>query len=101
MAMIQNEPSKTRSPHQLPRGNSLWIYLSIAAALIAIVGSVVGLTARPIYSGITGVFLPPALAQDVANLAVTSPSMLILAAMALRSSIWAYLLWLGVVTFTI
>ena len=101
MAMIQNEPSKTRSPHQLTRGTSLWICLSIAAALIAIAGSVVGLTARPIYSGLTAVFLPQALAQDVANLAVTSPSMLILAAMALRSSIRAYLLWLGVVTFTI
>src|SRR3972149_9909837 len=101
MAMIQNEPSKARSPHQLTRGTSLWICLSIAAALIAIAGSVVGLTARPIYSGLTAVFLAQALATAVANLAVASPSMLILAAMALRSSIRAYLLWLGVVTFTI
>jgi len=45
--------------------------------------------------------MPQALAQDVANLAIASPAMLILAALALRGSLRAYLLWLGVVTFTV
>ena len=49
----------------------------------------------------TPVFLPQAIAQDIANLAVTSPAWLILAILALRGSIRATLLWLGVLTFTI
>jgi hypothetical protein len=54
-----------------------------------------------IYAGLTPYFLPQARAQDIADLAVAAPAMLILAVMALRGSARAYLLWLGVLTFTI
>jgi hypothetical protein len=47
------------------------------------------------------VFLPQALAQDIANLTLAAPALLILAGLALRGSLRAYLLWLGVLTFTV
>jgi hypothetical protein len=78
-----------------------WLWLSIAAALLAAAGSVIGLAVDRIYAGLTPAFLPQALAQDVANLALASPALLILAVLALRGSLRAYLLWLGVLTFTV
>jgi hypothetical protein len=82
-------------------GAAGWLWLSIAAALLAIAGSVIGLTVPRIYAGLTPAFLPQALAQDVGNLALASPAMIILAILALRDSLRAYLLWLGVLTFTV
>jgi hypothetical protein len=73
----------------------------MGASLLAIAGSVIALTNPPIYASLTPAFLPQALAQDFANLAVASPALLILAILALRGSLRAYLLWLGVVTFTV
>src|SRR5674476_108687 len=84
-----------------PNGAALWLWLSIAAAVLAATGSVIALAVRSVYAGLTPAFLPQALAQDVANLALASPALLILAALALRGSLRAYLLWLGVLTFTI
>ena len=84
-----------------PNGAALWLWLSIAAALLAATGSVIALAVRSVYAGLTPAFLPQALAQDVANLALASPALLILAALALRRSLRAYLLWLGVLTFTV
>jgi hypothetical protein len=98
--MISNGPSNT-GPSQPLAGTAPWLWLSAAAAMLAIAGSVVGLTQPTIYARLTPVFLPQALAQDVANLAIASPAMLTLAALALRGSLRAYLLWLGVVTFTV
>lgn len=79
----------------------IWLWLSIAAALLAMVGSLIGLSVDSIYASLTAAFLPQALAQDIANLLIASPALLILAALALRGSLRAYLLWLGVVTFTV
>jgi hypothetical protein len=80
---------------------TIWLWLSILAALLAITGSIIGLSVSKIYAGLTPAFLPQALAQDIANLAVVSPVWLILAALALRGSLRAYLLWLGVLIFTV
>lgn len=80
---------------------SVWLWLSIAAALVAVAGSVVSLTVKDFYANLTPAFLPQALAQDIANLAVVSPLWLVLAVLALRGSLRAYLLWLGVLTFTV
>jgi len=79
----------------------IWLWLSIAAALIAVVGNVVGLAVPSIYAALTPAFLPQALAQDVADLAIAAPALLLTAVLALRGSLRAYLLWLGVVTFTV
>ena len=77
------------------------MWLSVAAALLAMAGNIVGLLKPSIYSGLTPAFLPQAFAQDLANLIVVSPAMLVLAALALRGSLRAYLLWLGTVVFTV
>ncbi len=82
-------------------GAAAWLWLSIAAALLAVVSSVIALAVTRIYADLTSIFLPQALAQDIANLAVASPALLILAARALRGSLRAYLLWLGALTYTV
>ena len=79
----------------------IWLWLSIAAALLAMAGSLIGLSVDLIYASLTPAFLPQALAQDIANLLIASPALLILAALALRGSLRAYLLWLGVLTFMV
>ena len=86
---------------QSTKARGTWLWLSIAAACLAVAGNVVALSDRSIYAGLTRVFLPQALAQDIANLAVVAPAWLLLAALALRGSMRAYLLWLGVLTFTV
>jgi len=82
-------------------GATVWLWLSVAAALVAAAGSVAALAISGIYSGLTPVFLPQALAQDIVNLALASPAMLVLAVLALRGSLRSYLLWLGVLVFTV
>ena len=47
-------------------GAAAWLWLSIAAALLAIAGSIVALALKSIYAGLTPIFLPQALAQDIA-----------------------------------
>ena len=96
-----NALTSTAAPPAILDRAASWLWLSIAAALLAVAGSVIGLTVDRIYADLTPAFLPQALAQDVANLALASPALLILAALALRGSLRAYLLWLGVVTFTV
>jgi hypothetical protein len=83
------------------QGTRVWLWLSIVAALAAVAGNIVGLVVPSIYAALTPAFLPQALAQDVADLAIGAPALLLTAALALRGSLRAYLLWLGVVTFTV
>jgi hypothetical protein len=82
-------------------GAGYWLWLSIAAALLAALGSVIALAVSRIYAELTAAFLPQAIAQDIANLALAAPAIVILAALALRGSLRAYLLWLGVLVFTV
>ena len=89
------------APEAIPGRAAGWLWLSIAAAIVAAVGSVIGLAVSRIYAGLTPVFLPQAIAQDVANLLLAAPALVILAVLALRGSLRAYLLWLGVLTFTV
>jgi len=92
------DPPGTPASRAISDRAVVWLWLSIAAAVLAAAGSVIALTNAPIYAGLTPVFLPQALAQDVANLVVAAPAMIITAILALRGSLRAYLLWLGVVT---
>ena len=99
---MRNQDAISNIEHKvIPPGAAIWLWLSIAAALLAIAGSIIALSVKSIYAGLTPYFLQQALAQDIANLAVVSPLWLILAALALRGSLRAYLLWLGVLTFTV
>lgn len=102
--MIRMKTQSTLSKIELKFSSPIartWLWLSIGAALLAIAGSIIALSVNRIYAGLTPAFLPQALAQDIANLAVVSPLWLILAALALRKSLRAYLLWLGVLAFTV
>jgi hypothetical protein len=81
--------------------SAIWLWLSMVAALLAVAGSIISLSVKNIYAGLTPAFLPQAISQDIANLAIISPMWLILALLALRGSLRAYLLWLGVLTFTV
>jgi hypothetical protein len=56
----------------------IWLWLSVLAALLAIAGSIVALSVPSIYAGLTPAFLPQALAQDIANLAIVAPAWLVL-----------------------
>lgn len=85
-------PSTSRS--------TLWIRLSIVAAVLAFGGSIVALANPAIYEDLTDAFLPQALAQDIANL-VISPLLLACGVLALRGSMRGHLIWLGVVAFTL
>jgi hypothetical protein len=98
-----NPPPATRKTriNKFAPSATVWLWLSVAAAVLAIIGSVIGLADSQIYARLTPAFYPQAIAQDIANLAVASPAILILAGLALRGSMRAYLLWLGVLTFTV
>ena len=78
-----------------------WIWLSIGAAVLAIIGNIIALAFPAIYARLTPAFLPQALAQDIASLGIIAPCWLIVAALALRGSLRAYLIWLGVLAFTV
>jgi hypothetical protein len=99
--MNTQETLSKAEPKALLPNSTIWLWLSIVAAILAIAGNIIALSVDRIYSSLTPVFLPQALAQDIANLALIAPFWLILAAMALWGSLRAYLLWLGVLTFTV
>jgi hypothetical protein len=76
--------------------------MSIAAAVIAAAGSIVGLAASGgIYGRETAAFLDQAIAQDIVNIAVVSPAIIVSALLARRGSLTAWLAWLGAVAFTV
>jgi hypothetical protein len=79
-----------------------WLLLSVALAVLAALGSVAGLLAVDrIYGQETEVFVDQAVAQDLVNLFVVAPGIAVLALLALRGSLAAYLTWLGFLTFTV
>jgi hypothetical protein len=77
------------------------VALSIAAALVAGVGSVVGLLdPEPIYGKETTSLADLAAAQDLTNLLVVCPLLVVLGLRGARGSLSAYLAWLGCLGFT-
>ena len=79
-----------------------WLRLSFATAALAALGSVIALFDVDRYYGAeTDAFIPQAIAQDIVNLVVVAPLMAFLAWRALRGSLTAYLVWLGVLAFTV
>ncbi len=89
-----------RNASARPDSARRYLIMSIAAAALAFVASVVGLGYSRIYETLTPAFLAQAIAQDIANL-VISPLLVACAILALRGSLRAYLVWLGVVAFTV
>jgi hypothetical protein len=83
--MAHHDIEHTTKVKAVSRSSSIWLWLSIAAALVAIFGSIGALSSARIYAALTAFFLPQALAQDIGNLALASPAMLITAALAMRA----------------
>lgn len=82
----------------LPR---VWSWMSVAAALLSITGSVVGLLAADsIYGEETPALADAATAQDLVGLVVVGPLLLVLAVRASQGSLRSWLCWLGCLSFT-
>lgn len=83
----------------LPR---VWAGLSAGAALLAIASSVVGLLAADsIYGHETSALDNAAAAQDLVNVVLVGPLLLVLAVRAYRGSVRSWLCWLGCLSFTV
>lgn len=79
-----------------------WTGLAMAGALTAGVGSVVGLARIDrIYGAETESFIAQAIAQDLVNLVIITPLLLVTSVLAMRGSLRAYLVWLGALSFTV
>lgn len=83
------------------RGPAPWLWLSVAAAVLSVVGNVVALAVPGFYDDLTVAFLPQAIAQDVTNLVLVAPLTLVSAVLALRGSDAARPVWLGTLGFTV
>jgi hypothetical protein len=99
--MRAGESKSTAAPGGPQSNRSIWLWLSLAAALLALIGNIIGLSVPAIYARTTPAVLPQALAQDAASLVLVVPFWLVLAVLALRGSLRAILMWLGVLTFTV
>ena len=83
------------------RLSGLWVGLSSSAALIASVGSIVGLLdSGRIYGQETDGLADQAVAQDLVNVFLVAPLIVVLGSRAARRSLRAYLCWLGCLVFT-
>src|SRR5664280_763695 len=81
-------------------GAAAWLWLSVATVALAAVGSAVALVATGrIYGRETILMLDEAVAQDLVNLSVVCPLILVLVVAARRGSVAAYLCWLGALSF--
>lgn len=79
-----------------------WARVSMVAAGLAMLGNLAGLVwADAVYGREVTVFVQQAVAQDVVDLVVVGPALLVLAAGVLRGSDRAWLLWLGALAFTV
>src|SRR3954452_11177347 len=84
-----------------PRSPS-WLWLAVAAAVLAAFGNVVGLSAVDrVYGRETAVLLPQAISQDVVGLGVVAPGMVVLAVLLLRGRARVEALLLGALAFTL
>ena len=96
------DETPTRVIDVVHRDPTVWLQLSIGAAVIAAIGNIVSLlNVDRFYGAEAEVFVNQAIAQDLINLFVVAPLMVALAWLALRGSLTAFLLWFGFVGFTV
>lgn len=99
MASAPEEGKGAEGATRLP---ALWAWLSVSAAALAGAGSLLGLLAPGrLYGQETSELLTAALAQDLVNLFLVSPLMLILAVCARRGSLKSGLCLIGFLAFTV
>ncbi|MFC5928470.1 hypothetical protein D6T64_20855 [Cryobacterium melibiosiphilum] len=78
-----------------------WLRLAIVAGALAWAGSIWALAAAGTYDTVTPAFLPQALAQDLVNLVVAAPTLVVCAILARRGSVRGLLVLLGVLGYTV
>jgi len=99
---MQTSPATDTATANFRPPSRLWTGLSIAGALTAGVGSIVGLARIDrIYGAETESFIAQAIAQDLVNLVVVAPLLLVMSVLVIRGSLRAYLVWLGALSFTV
>ena len=80
----------------------VWAALSVAAALLSMIASIVGLLApNSLYGKETSTLADAATAQDLVGLVIVGPLLLVLAVLAARGSLRCWLCWLGLLSFTV
>jgi hypothetical protein len=80
----------------------VWAALSVAAALLSMMGSVVGLLAPvSVYGKETPTLADAATAQDLVGLVIVGPLLIVFAVLATRGSLRCWLCWLGMLSFTV
>ena len=90
-----------RTTSTVDRLPTIWLSLSVLAALLAAAGSVIGiLMPEKIYGQETSVLFNASLAQDLVNLLIVAPVMVILALRASRGSLRSWLCVIGFLAFT-
>jgi hypothetical protein len=89
-----------RTGAQDGRGFPFWLWLSLPIAVLAMTGSIIGIVLEDrIYGGETSNWAAQSLGQDIANL-VAYPLLLVLAVLAGRGSLRAYLAWTGTLAYS-
>jgi hypothetical protein len=79
-----------------------WLWASVVAAGLAMVGNVVGLVApERIYGQESLSLLHQGIAQDVVNLLLVAPLVVASVVLARRGSLRSYVAWLGLLVFTV
>jgi hypothetical protein len=78
-----------------------WLTFSIVIAVVAMVGSVIGLAVERIYALETRNFETQSIAQDLVNLFVVSPVVIVSALVARRGSVRAAIVWIGALLFNV
>lgn len=79
---------------------ALPLALSVPIAVLAMVASLAGLLGDGTYAAETTSWAAQAVGQDVANVMVAYPALLVLAWLAHRGSVRAYMAWLGVLAYS-
>ncbi len=104
MAGIVTMPSSTSrlSPPVLPRSTTpWWLWLSAPLGSLGLVAAAVGAFVDGVYRGMTANWAQQTFAQDIADLFVGFPLLLVLAFFAARGSVQALIAWLGVLIATL
>ena len=79
-----------------------WLLLSVVAAALAVAGNIIGLlSVDGIYGDAYPALTVQAVAQDLVNLVVVAPLIVISAIAVHRGSMVAYPIWIGALTFTV
>lgn len=97
---VEGSESGRESSVQRPSMTAIWLWVSILLAVLAFIGSLIGIIFEDaVYGQETPNWAAQAVGQDVANL-IAFP-VLVLLALAARGSLRAYLAWAGLVAYSV